>query len=134
MCITNLQMLPIFLNFDWKSWKNLILSVKWKYIFMPLCLQGLDQLVLLIFFLNFNFFERSLLIPTMRNFFGEKNPYNFIFLVVKVTAFVTLWLVMLWQIQYKKFFFAVCPNICISIFKIRKQLEKIIYLISQCFS
>ena len=105
MYIRNLQMLSIFLNFDWKSCKNLILSEKWKYFFMPLCLQGLYQLVLLIFFWICNFLKDLFLYLLCEICFGKKNSYNFIFLVVKVTAFVTLW-----QIQYKKSFFAVMPQ------------------------
>ena len=105
MYITNLQMLSIFLNFDWKSCKNLILSEKWKYIFMLLCLQGLYKLVLLIFCLNFNFLKDLFLYLLCETCFGKKNSYNFNFLVMKATAFFTVW-----QIQYKKFFFAGMPQ------------------------
>ena len=101
MYITNLQMLSIFLNFDWKYCKNLILSEKWKNIFMLSCLQGLYELVLLIFFWICNFLKDLFLYLLCEICFGKKISYNFISLVMKVTAFATLW-----QIQYKKFFFA----------------------------
>ena len=103
-------MLSIFLNSDWKSRKNLILSEKWKYIFMPLCLQGLYQLVLLIYFWICNFLKDLFLYLLYEICFGKKNSYNFICLLMKITAFVTLWLVTLWQIQYKKLFFAGMPQ------------------------
>ena len=107
MYITNLQMLSIFLNFDWKSCKNLILSEKWKD-YINLCYW--------FFFWIWNVLKDLFLYLLREICFGKKNSYNFIFLVMKVTAFVTLW-----QIQYKKFFFCRYVPIFASVYFIGKQ-------------
>ena len=57
---------------------------------MLLWLQGLYQLVLLIFFQFVIFLKISSYTYYMKFVLGKKNSYNFIFLVMKVTAFVTL--------------------------------------------
>lgn len=115
MYITNIPKVPSFFKFCSKIMQKFDTFRKLQIYFHDIMFARIVSAYVIDFCKNCYYLKDLFIYLLCEICFRKKNVLIFL-LTMKVTTFAMLRLVTLGQIQYKNFFFQLCPNICISKF------------------